>query len=206
MAGINNKSSLLKLFFKAGYVIRKKIEGYKIRYQDNEYRYLFSDRVCLPLNYYFTQFPVLEFDTSESKLVMQDSISCRGPVRFVFFENGIIEVGQGTFFNANCAINALLSIKIGENCLFGENVKVYDHNHNFKATPQLIKEQGYSKAPVQIGSNCWIGSNVTILKGVTIGNNCVIGANSLVNKDLPSDSILINPVHSKVSLVMGQGE
>jgi len=27
-----------------------------------------------------------------------------------------------------------------------------------------------------IGENCWVGSKVTVLGGVTIGNNCVIAA------------------------------
>ncbi len=197
---------MLKLFYKAGYVIRKNLEGYKIRYKYNELRYLFSDRVSLPADYYFTQFPEIEFDGSKSRLIVQSKISCRGPVRFVFFEDGIIEVGKGTFFNANCSLNSLLSISIGDDCLFGENVKVYDHNHKFKSTDQLIKDQGYEKAPIKIGNNCWIGSNVTILKGVTIGNNCVIGANSLVTKNVPAGSVLVNPITTKVSAVIPAGQ
>ena len=53
-----------------------------------------------------------------------------------------------------------------------------------------IRTQGFSKAPVVIGSNCWIGSNVVILKGVTIGDNCIIGANCLVYRNVPSETIL----------------
>ena len=51
-------------------------------------------------------------------------------------------------------------------------------------------EQGYTKAPIHIGSHCWIGSNVTILKGVTIGDNVVIGANCLITTDIPSNSVV----------------
>lgn len=36
--------------------------------------------------------------------------------------------------------------------------------------------------------------NSTILKGVTIGNNVVIGANSLINKNVPDNSVVVgNP-------------
>ena len=52
--------------------------------------------------------------------------------------------------------------------IFGENVKVYDHNHCYKDRTRLIKEQGYTSAPIHIGEHCWIGSNTIILKGVTI--------------------------------------
>ena len=39
--------------------------------------------------------------------------------------------------------------------------------------------------------NVWIGANVCILLGVTIGNNAVIGAGSVVNKDIPSNSVAV---------------
>lgn len=43
---------------------------------------------------------------------------------------------------------------------------------------------------IRIGDNVFIGTNVTILYDVTIGSNVVIGAGSLVNKDIPSNSIV----------------
>lgn len=84
------------------------------------------------------------------------------------------------------------SITIGNNTIFGENVKVYDHNHQYKDIQTHIYKQGYSYAPISIGSNCWIASNVVILKGVTIGDNCVIGAGCVIYKDIPSDTIVVN--------------
>ena len=48
-----------------------------------------------------------------------------------------------------------------------------------------------------IGSNCRIGSNVTLLP-VEIGNNVIIGAGSVVTKDVPSNSIVYgNPAKIK---------
>lgn len=49
-------------------------------------------------------------------------------------------------------------------------------------------------SPVKIGKNVWIGSNSTILPGVTIGDNAIIGAGSVVTKDIPADMIAVgNP-------------
>lgn len=113
----------------------------------------------------------------------------------VYLENtGKITIGNNVFFNHNCSVNCLDSIEIGDNCLFGENVKIYDQNHKFSkmGSSDLISEQGFTTSPVKIGNNCWICSNVTILKGVSIGDNCVIGANSLVYKDIPSNSVVKN--------------
>lgn len=101
----------------------------------------------------------------------------------------VVEIGDNCFFNNECSINSNCLIKIGGGTLFGENVKIYDHNHKFNEH-RPIKEQGFSNGNVIIGEHCWIGSNVTILKGAVIGNNCVIGAGCVISGNVPDDSIV----------------
>ncbi|MCH5396488.1 DapH/DapD/GlmU-related protein [Limosilactobacillus fermentum] len=43
---------------------------------------------------------------------------------------------------------------------------------------------------VKIGRNCWIGSNVVILKDSIIGNNCVIGAGCVVSGNIPDGMLM----------------
>lgn len=43
--------------------------------------------------------------------------------------------------------------------------------------------------PIVIGNKVWIGTNVTVLKGVKIGDGCVIAAGSLVTKDIPANCL-----------------
>ena len=83
-------------------------------------------------------------------------------------------------------------IFIGDNTQFGESVKIYDHNHQYRNLNLSIKQQGYAKGKVIIGNNCWIGSNVVILKDVEIGDNVVIGAGCVIYKSIPSNSLVIN--------------
>ncbi len=111
-------------------------------------------------------------------------------------EGANVEIGDGTFFNNHCSINAQDFIKIGKNCLFGENVKIYDHNHVFKYRDKLIKEQGFKSDKVVIKDNCWVGSNVVILKGTSIGANSVIGACEKINTAIEENKICID---SKIS-------
>jgi len=49
---------------------------------------------------------------------------------------------------------------------------------------------GIGEYAYQIGCNCWIGSKVTILDGVTIGDNCVIAAGAVVTKSMPANSVI----------------
>lgn len=106
-------------------------------------------------------------------------------------DGGRILINDNVFFNNYCSIMAMDYISIGEGTIFGENVKIYDHNHCYKDTNTPIKNQGYKSAPIVIGKHCWIASNVVILKGVTIGDNCVIGAGCIVYKDVPANTILM---------------
>ena len=103
---------------------------------------------------------------------------------------GKIKIGQKCFFNNGCSLNCKDEIIIGNHCLFGENVKLYDHNHVYRDISKTISTQGFTTAPIKIGDNCWIGSNVVILKGVEIGSNTVIGANCLIYKSIPECSIV----------------
>jgi len=105
-------------------------------------------------------------------------------------DNGKVQIGSNVFFNNGCSLSSLKLIEIGDHTIFGENVLIYDHNHKFRKSDSSVKEQGYSIEEVKIGKNCWIGSNVVILKGVHIGDNSVIGAGCVVNFDVPNNTIL----------------
>ena len=61
----------------------------------------------------------------------------------------------------------------------------------------IIKNQGENRKGVQIGDNCWIGANVTILDGVNLGNNSIIAAGSVVNQSFKND-VLIGGVPAKI--------
>ncbi|PHR17390.1 MAG: hypothetical protein COA41_12290 [Sphingopyxis sp.] len=108
----------------------------------------------------------------------------------IFCENGKIEISDGCFFNNYCSINCQSKITIGKNTLFGEGVKVYDHNHTFDVRTG-VSHSDFVTDPIRIGDNCWIGSNCIILKGVNICNNVLVGAGAIVTKNIERPGIYI---------------
>lgn len=55
----------------------------------------------------------------------------------------------------------------------------------------LFSDYINSSGAVTIGNNIYVGTQVTILKGISIGDNCIIGAGSLVTRDIPTGSVAV---------------
>jgi acetyltransferase-like isoleucine patch superfamily enzyme len=102
---------------------------------------------------------------------------------------GQIVIGQNVFINRNCQMVSMASIEIGDDCIIANNVSFFDHDHNYFDDARSFCKQGFTKAPIKVGDNVWLGSGVTVLKGVCIGSNTVIAAGSVVTKDIPSGEI-----------------
>lgn len=82
-------------------------------------------------------------------------------------------------------------ISIGDNTTISFDVAFVTHD---AATRVLRNLPGKNKetviyGPITIGKNCFIGCRTVILPGVTIGDNSIIGAGSIVNKDIPSNTV-----------------
>lgn len=102
-------------------------------------------------------------------------------------DGGQIILGQKCFLNRNCILVSREKIQIGDRCQFGPNTVLYDHDHKFGM--QGI-EKGYKTGAIIIENNCWLGANVTVLRGTHIGEGCVIGAGAVVKGDIPPHSLV----------------
>ena len=83
-------------------------------------------------------------------------------------------------------------ITIGNNVMFGPKCSLFAENHIFNNTEESIKSQGVKQAEIVVEDDCWIGSNVIVLAGVTIGKGSVIGAGTVVTKDVAPGSIVLD--------------
>lgn len=101
-----------------------------------------------------------------------------------------ITVGKNVFINACCKFQDQAGITIGDGTFIGHNVTIVTINHSFNPENRAAM---FPK-PVKIGKNVWIGSDCTILPGVTIEDGAVIGASSVVTKNIPTNSVAVgNP-------------
>lgn len=80
-------------------------------------------------------------------------------------------------------------IEIGDNVFVNRGFGLFTHDWVANVFVNKYKEFLPSSGPVKIGNNVSFGINCTVLKNVTIGDNCFIAAGSLVNRDIPANSI-----------------
>ena len=97
-----------------------------------------------------------------------------------------ISVGEGVFINACCHFQDHGGVTLGDGCQIGHNVVFATLNHEL-----LPERRGVIRpAPIVLGKKVWVGSNATILQGVTIGDNAVVAAGAVVTKDVPANTIV----------------
>ena len=83
-----------------------------------------------------------------------------------------IAVGKGVFINACCHFQDHGGVTLGDGCQIGHNVVFATLDHGIAPAERRTTVP----APIVLGRNVWVGSNATILRGVTIGDNAVVAA------------------------------
>jgi len=108
--------------------------------------------------------------------------------------NPLITIGDNVSFSDNCHLGAINHVKIGNNVLFGSNVFITDHFHGSISISDdnihPIERNLYSKGPVIIDDDVWVGDGVSIMPNITIGHSCIIGANSVVTRSFPASCVI----------------
>ena len=107
--------------------------------------------------------------------------------------NPEITIGNNVSIQKDCHIGAINKIVLGNNVLLASKVYISDHSHG-EVNVEAIKlppsqRKLYSKGPVIIEDNVWLGEGVVVLPNVTIGKNSIIGANAVVTKSIPENSV-----------------
>ena len=98
-----------------------------------------------------------------------------------------ISIGKNFYTNHNVTILDGAKVTFGDNVFIAPNCVFSTAGH---AIDSEQRGRGLEIAlPITVGDNVWIGTNVSVLPGVTIGSDTIIGAGSVVNKSIPSGVI-----------------
>ncbi len=98
---------------------------------------------------------------------------------------GTLRVGDKAVFGADNTVTCYLDVEIGARTLVADWVYVTDFDHRTDDLALPIKDQGIVKSPVRIGSDCWLGVKVTVLRGAAVGRGCVLAAHAVVRGTVP---------------------
>lgn len=92
-------------------------------------------------------------------------------------------------------------IHIGDNVQITSGCKILSHGFDWYVLNGVYGDILGSAGEVNIGNNVFIGVNTIILKGSTIGDNVIVGASSLVNGNIPDNTVVAgNPARIICSL------
>jgi len=113
-------------------------------------------------------------------VVLYSSVEMLGIIKVMIGNNSFI--GHKTLFMGGKSL-----IKIGKNCDISSNVSLICGSHEIG---NINRRAGKGiSSDIIIGDGVWIGYGSIIMGGITIGNSSIIAAGSLVNKDVPANTI-----------------
>lgn len=111
-----------------------------------------------------------------------------------------VEIQKGATIGKNCKISSHTficeGVHIEDNCFIGHGVMftndLFPRATRPDGTPQTEEDWNLVETFVKKGAS--IGSNCTIVCGVTIGENSLIGAGAVVTKNVPANAVVVgNP-------------
>jgi acetyltransferase-like isoleucine patch superfamily enzyme len=112
----------------------------------------------------------------------------RGVTLLATNDSARIVIGENCYVNRHTMLDASTRIEIGAQTMIGPFCYITDHDHAF-GVGAAPGETPLVSEPTRIGQRCWLGAQVSVLKGVTIGDGTVVGAGSVVTKSLPPNVV-----------------
>lgn len=119
-----------------------------------------------------------------AKIEIGDHCRIDRSVRMLSTNNSMISLGRRTRIGLNTVLNGGGNITTGEKCLISGYVYLQTSMHAFNLQFKSVQDQGYDHAPVELKEDCWLGTHVVVMPGVTLGKGSVVGSNAVVTKSV----------------------
>ena len=103
-----------------------------------------------------------------------------------------LECGNNVWIGEGAILDASGGLEIGNYTQVGLYVLIWTHTSvkQVMRSETGVHSRSIERNPTKIGNNCFIGGPSVIYPGVTIGDRVVVLPMSVVNKDVPDDSIV----------------
>lgn len=168
--------------------VGSEVAGYKIIGTDEEIEEWNNKNVCFHIT-------IGHIKSAKSRIKIYEklkSISACLPVIYsptaYISQNAV--VGEGSVIMHHVLLNT--GVEIGKNCIINTKALI-EHdskigNHCHISTASVIN------GDCEVLSGTFIGSNSTLIQGITIKENCVVGAGCVVTRSIEENKIIIgNP-------------
>ena len=128
--------------------------------------------------------------TEGGQLTIEDGVDIRDYCNIEC--TGRMIIGRNAIFISGTIIYCEGEIVIGPDVLIAAYCVIADTDHNTDRLDVPIRLQGNTvPCPIHIGAGAWLGTKVTVTKGITIGEGAVIGANAVVTRDVPALAVAV---------------
>lgn len=107
-----------------------------------------------------------------------------------------VEIQRNAVIGSNCKISSHAficeGVTIEEGVFIGHGVMFTNDLYPRAVAPdgRLMTDMNWTVVPTTVKRHASIGSNATILAGVTIGTNAIVGAGAVVTRDVPDHAIV----------------
>lgn len=107
-----------------------------------------------------------------------------------------VEIQKGAFVGRNCKISShsfiCEGVHIDDHCFIGHGVMFINDKmpRSVNHDGSMQSETDWVCVPTFVKKGVSIGSNATILCGITIGERAIVGAGSVVTRDVPAGAIV----------------
>lgn len=135
-------------------------------------------------NEFHTPDEIQELFAKLTNTELNETLNVIPPFNTDFGKN--IHIGQRVFINSGCKMQDQGGIYIGNDVLIGHNACLLTLNHEMEPENRADMHP----KPIHIEDKAWLGSNVTVLPGVTIGEGAIVAAGAVVTKDVDSNTIV----------------
>lgn len=141
------------------------------------------------------------------KAIIEPPATFQGKIQF----NATTHVGAFSYLNSGQVVSCS---HIGRYCSIAGQVRIGEHQHpvdwlssnpfqynrkrfafstearNYHPLDPRKSDNNFLKPAPHIGNDVWLGSRVTVLRGVTIGDGAIIASGAVVAKDVPPYAIV----------------